>query len=488
MSSQGAVLLGYQEPTLAVVPEGLTRSEADDAADLAAAYGMKPDPWQKTVLDWWLGLRKGGGWLAPRRGLVVPRQNGKNGVLEMDELFKMVLLGRRILHTAHEVKTARKAFLRLLGFFDNERQWPELARMVKEIRRTNGQEAVVLENGGSCEFIARSKNSGRGFTVDDLVCDEAQELTEDALGALLFTISAAPSGSPQQTFTGTPPAPDNNGEAFTRMRELAQAGGDGRLVWLEWSNEPGCDLDAPETIAQSNPGLAIRISMDTVLDERAVTDDVTFARERAGVWDASSVGSVIDPDTWAGMEDVRSRPGKPLAFGVNVSLDEKRAVISVAGRRADGRKHVELVPCCKVHAKVGSQCGGTKWVARRVAELDKRWKPTGFVLYPGGPAGKLILPIANEGVEPILLSGRELAQACGAFATAAMEDGLRHLGQPELNAAVDGARKRKLGDLWIWHAKDSAVDVKELYAATLACHGVDKKPKKRRKTGRAMAV
>src|SRR5699024_9206431 len=128
--------------------------------------------------------RKGGRWAAGRWGLAVPRQNGKNGVLEAVELYFMAVLGLKILHTAHEVKTARKAFIRIASFFENERKYPELAGMVKEVRKTNGQEAIVLHNGGSVEFIARSKGSGRGFTVDVLVCDEAQEYSEDAQAAL----------------------------------------------------------------------------------------------------------------------------------------------------------------------------------------------------------------------------------------------------------------------------------------------------------------
>lgn len=470
---------------MALVPSA-ARSEADDAGFLASAYELTPDPWQGTVLDGWLGLRPDGRWAATRRGLAVPRQNGKNGVLEIDELFKMVSLGRRILHTAHEVKTCRKAFLRLAGFFENERQWPELADLVKDIRRTNGQEAIILHNGGSCEFIARSKNAGRGFTVDDLVCDEAQELTEDALAALLPTISAAPSGMPQQTFTGTPPSPTNNGEVFTRMRKEALTGHKGRLAWFEWSNDPKADLDDPQTIANANPALGIRLGWETIEDERAAMDDETFARERAGVWGAGARRSVIDPDVWAELTDGRSQPGEPLAFGVNVSLDGKSAVIAVAGRRPDERVHVELVPCCRRHGRDGGGCPGTSWVADRAAELDQKWKPQGgFVLYPGGPAGAQILPMTNAGVEPVLISGRELAAACGLFYGLAIEDGLRHLGQPDLATAVDGAQKRMLGDAWIWHMKDSATEISPLYAATLAVHGVGKPSKKRRRTGRA---
>ena len=88
----------------------------------------------------------------------MPRQNGKNGVLEMVELYKSAVQGRKILHTAHEVKTCRKAFIRLKSFFESI-DYPELKDEVSAIRSTNGQEAIILKNGGSIEFIAYSKAS-----------------------------------------------------------------------------------------------------------------------------------------------------------------------------------------------------------------------------------------------------------------------------------------------------------------------------------------
>ena len=152
---------GVQLPSFELVPPS-GGDEGDQAVALASGYGLTADPWQASTLDAWLGRRPDGQWACPRCGLVVPRQNGKNAVLEIRELFGMIALGERILHTAHEVKTARKAFLRLCSFFENEREYPELAALVKEIRKTNGQEAIVLRNGGSVEFIARSKSSGNG--------------------------------------------------------------------------------------------------------------------------------------------------------------------------------------------------------------------------------------------------------------------------------------------------------------------------------------
>ena len=87
-----------------------TSNDVDDAVFLASEYGLKPDDWQEDVLESWLGRRRDGRWSASTCGLAVPRQNGKNGAIEIRELFGMVGLGERILHTAHEVKTARKAF------------------------------------------------------------------------------------------------------------------------------------------------------------------------------------------------------------------------------------------------------------------------------------------------------------------------------------------------------------------------------------------
>ena len=211
------------------------------------------DDWQALVLDDWLATGADGSWVHSRCGLSVPRQNGKNGALEGREVYGMAVIGERFLHSAHEVKTSRKAFRRLLGYFDDRRHYPELADMVADIRRTNGQEAIFLHNGGSVEFVARSKGSGRGFTVDVIVMDEAQELSDDALEALRSTNSAGPQGNPQIIFLGTPPGPRNNGEVFTRVRGGALGGTAARTCWHEWSAEPEADFDDEGAWAKAAP-------------------------------------------------------------------------------------------------------------------------------------------------------------------------------------------------------------------------------------------
>ena len=253
--------IGSQSPRLGVEPKR-RYTDGGDAADLVSAYGLIPDEWQRLVLDAWLGRDEFDKFTATTCGLSVPRQNGKNAVIEMAELYHLVAIGSKILHTAHEVRTARKAFLRLAGFFSDPR-YPELSGMVSYIRRTNGQEAIELVNGASIEFSARSKGAARGFTVDMAVFDEAQFLTNEQLEAITSTMAAAPLGNRQMVFTGTPPSPTMPCEVFGNVRADAINGTDKKLAWHEWSveNPPkASDFSGViEAVYETNPAMGIRL-------------------------------------------------------------------------------------------------------------------------------------------------------------------------------------------------------------------------------------
>lgn len=274
-----ARLKGRQQPSYQLTPRH-TDSYGPDAAALAEGYGMPPDPWQRLILDGWMGTLKDGRWAAGDCGVSVPRQNGKNGVIEFLELYDTAILGLKILHTAHEVKTCRKHFLRMKNYFENARQYPELAAAVDYIRNTNGQEAIVLTNGGSIEFIARSKSSGRGFTVDILVCDEAQELTDEQMEAIQPATSSAPSGNPQTIYAGTPTPPSSPGTVFERIRRTARTVKPKRTCWYEWGVEEIGDIHDPTRWAQANPSLGIRLVETVIESEVSKFTPEGFARER----------------------------------------------------------------------------------------------------------------------------------------------------------------------------------------------------------------
>lgn len=464
MSLTRAVLHGSQVPRVALAPKH-AYSHADDASFLASAYGLTPDEWQSTVLEAWLGERRDGKWAAGRCGLAVPRQNGKNGGLEVAELYKMVGMGRKILHTAHEVKTARKAFVRLASFFENERHWPELSALVKEIRKTNGQEAIVLTNGGSCEFVARSRGSGRGYTVDDLVCDEAQELTDEQLEALLPTISSAPSRNPQMIFTGTPPGPGSPGDVFTRMRTAGVAGKDKRLSWHEWSVEGHVNVADRALWTLTNPALGGRLSTAVIEDELAQMSEDGFARERLGRWasDAQQQWSVITKSSWDDRAVTETPADGRLAYGLDMSPDRSTMSVGVAMRGKSGPVHVEVAALWPGEAQ-----SPVDWLA-------ERWpNATAVVIDEQSPAMSLKTELEARHVKVTVTRAPDMAKACGMFADAVRDGSLTHFNQPELNAALAGATKRDIGQAggWGWNRKAPSVDITPLVAVTEALYGV----------------
>ena len=436
-------LLGVQEPRISNYPKA-SWSDADDCADLAAAYGLLPDEWQRNVLEAWMGRKGNGRWAAGRWGLAVPRQNGKNAILEMVELFFMTVLGLKILHTAHEVKTARKAFLRIASFFENERKYPELAEMVEYIRKTNGQEAIQLTNGGSIEFIARSKGSGRGFTVDVLVCDEAQEYDDDAQAALLPTISSAPSGDPLQILLGTPPSPGMNGDVFTRTRSAGVEGKDRRLAWVEWSAKSGVKPGLRAEWANTNPSLGIRLNASTVADEFAAMSQEMFIRERLGRWDEGAMGTkAVDSSSWDSLVvSAGDVPDGRRVVGVRFSPDG--ATVGVAGAV---KPEDDSDPFFVEAIEQRSTAEGTQWL---VDFLVERHDDLAQIVVDGkAGVGYLVNALRAEGVSAKTILTPSVGDATAAYSMmdAAIRNGsVRHSGQQDLDDQVKAALRRKIGN------------------------------------------
>jgi hypothetical protein len=465
---------GEQQPPVLSRPPFVS-SAGPEAVELARSAGLVLDPWQQFSLDVILAERSGDWkWAAFETGCLVARQNGKGAIIEALGLASLFLLDERLtLYGAHQFKTAQEHFLRMMSLIENT---PALRKLCKKPRTSHGEEGFERLNGARFRFVARSRQSARGFTGDRLIVDEAQELSRSAMGAVLPTLVSRP--NPQVNYFGTPPEESNDSEHWESVRDRGRTGDDATLAWLEWSSQVPDDLDSEVGVAQANPALGIRLTREAVQRERVSLDDEQFARERLTLWGSRSSKSVIDPDVWHGLEDLRSSASGQLTFGVDMPPNRAGTSIAVAGARTDGRTHVEIVE----HRK------GTGWVAGRLVELVE--KHGGQVaLDPSSPAGSLIPELQEAGIEPALISGREFAQACGAFYDAAMERrSVRHLGQPKLNVAVDAGRKRPLGDAWAWHRKDATSDISPLVAVTLALHVAGKPSKRRKKTGKAAFV
>jgi len=426
-----------------------------DAIDLAASVGLVLDPWQCHVLKQMLSRREDGLWSAFEVGLVVPRQNGKGAVLEARVLAGLFLFeGESLtLWSAHQFKTCREAFRRVVGYIENN---SELKSRVKTIRTSHGEEGIELKTGQRLQFVARSRTSGRGFTGDVAILDECQVLDAEDIAALLPTLSTRP--NPQVIYTGTV---DDAASQLRGLRERALAGGDTSLAYMEWSAPDDADPSDPQAWAQANPALGIRISQEFIAREyAAMSNDLDwFKQERLSIWPKRQAESVFAEPAWLACVDESSTMNDPVCFGIDVSPDRTWAAIGAAGTRPDGSKHVELVEFRR----------GTGWVVDRVTELVNKWRPSAIVVDAGGPAGSLLADLEAARIEVTLTSTRDYAQACGMFFDAVDGGFLHHLGQTELNDAALIAKRRPLGDAWAWSRKSSTdVSISPLVAVTLA--------------------
>ena len=172
-------------------------------------------------------------------------------------------------------------------------------------------------------------------------------------------------------------------------------------------------------------------------------------------------------DQWQACIDLDSSPIDPVCFAFDITPDRSTACIAVAGYREDGLAHIEVVE----HRR------GTRWVVAEIVRLAKHHRHSTVVCDAYGPAGSLLTELENLGVDVLVTSAGDQAQACGQFYDA-VADGqtLRHLDTAELTAAVDGATTRPLGESWAWSRKKSTVDISPLVACTLAMWGSTQRP------------
>lgn len=458
-----------------MLPSGIVSSGFPAVEATCRKCGLRFDPWQRDLNRCILAKAADGSYAADTVVLSIPRQVGKTydvgGLVFADSIINP---DTTTVWTAHRFTVARETFNALKAVATSERLSPHIDP--DEITTAAGNECIPFRNGSRILFKARERGAIRGFSkVRRLILDEAQILTEAAMSDLAPTQNQAV--NPQIILMGTPPKPTDPGEVFANLRMEALEGMSEDVLYVELSAPDGCDLDDIEAWRIANPSLGTRTPVKAIRRlRRLLPSDDDFAREALGIWGASAGTAVITADEWFALEDRQSKAGPHKAWGLDVTPDQKHAAIGVGSDRPDGMRHVELV----------EHRSGTAWAPARMAELKAKWGGD-VALDPASPAGSLLSDLIAAGVDPVLVSGREMTQACGEFYTAATDSKLlRHIGQPKLNVAVDAGRKRTVQDAWAWHRRDSTSDISPLVAVTLASHLLGVPSSKRERSGQAM--
>jgi len=459
-----------QRPTvLHLPPDVADYTLGDIAVDFAETIGLELYDWQAYCLRNILARRPDGNWAARDSCLEVPRQNGKNSVLEALELYLVFLGGARlVIHSAHEQPTAEMHFSRLRSLIEASDDLMEAMPRGGNngFYTANGQERITLANGAQIKFKTRTKKSGRGPSPDAIVFDEAMELDQRALGALTPSLSARKKA--MLVFTSS--SPRSHSSMLWRLRKRALAGDGGRLFYAGWNSDPDVDLRDEDNWFLCNPSLGMGSGdrpgkeVDAMRADLDLLPPEEFAIEHLGVPEdlAGDSAAVIPLEQWDGLEDKASEAVGRVVLALDVSPDRKWSCISAAGRRDDGVFTVETV----------SHRPGTSWVVGEIGDLLKRAGASSVRVEKGGPAGSLIAQLTEAGVEVDEVATADLTKATGLFIDSCLSGQLRHLGQQSLRSAVVAAQLRASGDAELWSRRSSKMDITPLVAATLALGGV----------------
>ena len=448
-------LIGRRRPTYRLVPRRASSSAGREAVELVASIGVELDPWQADVLTDAMGRDRTGNWVADEVVEVVGRQNGKTVILLGRALWGALLGDEHLtVFSAHQFKTARESFLQLKSWCET----PALAAYQPVIRTGAGNESVEFPGRGRIQFIARSRTSGRGFSPDCAILDEAFELDDMALEALKPALAAA--RAPQMWFASSAPHPTSS--VLRRLCLRGRAGGAERLVYHEWCAADDCEIDDPRAWAAANPAMGRRLSAEYTRSEMEALDAEGFKRERLGHWHEDESASVIPAALWRSLGNPGARAVRSRVLALDVTPDRRRSCIAAAGRMDDDRILVEVI----------AEREGVGWIVDETAALVAEHEPAAVLVDGAGQSQSLILPLEKAGVEVVRTGPAEMAAACGQFHDAAIERTLVHLGQGVLDAAVEGSRQRVLGDAWAWSRRSSHSNVAPLVAASLAHFGV----------------
>lgn len=423
--------------------------------------------WQQLVVDVGLEVDPLSGELVYREVvLTVPRQSGKTTLIlgvAVHRAQAFLHLGRQnIAYAAQNGVYARDKLL--------DDQVPILEASpftaLMRVRRTNGHEAVLWDNGSKHTILAGTEKAGHSKTLDLVFIDEAfaqiDWRVEQGTSPAMITRT-----SPQRWVVST--AGDEKSLYLKAKvdagRQRARLGLTEHVAYFEWSADPDADPGSEETWKSCMPALKHEGNPGGTQPIEAVAAEFEsmplgeFKRAFLNLWGGTQGDPVIAEEHWAACldPDDTERDGSPAAITFDIPPDRSSGAIGSA-KQVDGAMHVDVL----------DHRPGTGWMVDRLVELKRKHPRAVFACDATGPAGSLLDPLEKAGVKAKAMTTREHQQACGGFYDDVIGHTLKHRGRPELDAAVAGAEKRVVGDSWLWSRKNSSVDISPLVAVTLA--------------------
>ncbi len=436
-------------------------------ARLSAALGWPPMPWQRQVADVALEIDPTTGeWAYPTVIVIVQRQAGKTSLIGSTSVHRSITgTDRGVWYTAQRRQDARDNWMLLVKRL---RRSP-LAGLIK-VRESNGSETVTFPTGSEYRVFAPSEDALHGKATHLVTVDEGWAFDEVRGDELVQAIVPGFTTTPGQLWI---PSAAGTGKS-TWLRGLVDTGrlfveADRRdtIAFFYWGIADDVDPADLGAVALAHPGYGYTLRPQGLIHAASTMKAGEFARAYGSRWTGASERAIPALLWLSGADPAAPLPDRgTAALGFDVGLEAGDAAVMMAWRDAAGIAHVEV-------AEIGD---GATWLPARLVDLAVTLDPAAVAFDRYGPAVAAGDAATRAGLELASTSTDDFVIACASFLAQLVAGTLKYTPHPALDAAVEAAAKRAIGDRWAWGRRSSTSTIAPLVAATLALWALDHVP------------
>jgi phage terminase large subunit-like protein len=427
------------------------KSRVDEVIELAEKIGQPLLEWQKLILKDMLTIDNNNQFIKRSTLLLIARQSGKSHLARMRVLAGLFCFGEKdILMMSSNRSMALKSFNIIADIIERNdflRVQLKNGDPKKGIRRTNGDERIILESGAQVEVVAATSDGARGRTADLLWIDELREVTEVAMDASKSVTLTRPNS--QRLFTS------NAGDAFSKvlndLHEQCLNHPPKSLGFYEYSAPPFCDIWDRKAWAMANPSLGYLIPEEAI-EETIATSTMEAARTETLCQWISSISSPFTPGSW---EDICERsmemsPGPLTVFAFDIDMSRRNAALIAGQILPDGRIGVALVQTWESQISVDELK-----IAAEIKGWCDSYKPR-VVLYDRYTTLAVAERLQKSGVMVETIVGAEFYAACSTLKDQIDNKRVVHAGQDVLDQQMQNCGAKSTDSSWRLIRKASA--------------------------------
>lgn len=467
---------GSTEPRIATPAAGPLTPETSygyDMIEFAELIGLPLDPWERLAAIR-IGERLSSG--RPRYRIVliiVARQNGKTTLARVWILYCLFWLRLGTVLGMNTDRGYARVQWEIACALAAEHLGDEIADVVKRLNA----EALVTNYGTDYRIAANNRRAGRSLTIAFLLADELREHQNwDGWTAAKNAMNAVPHGQVLAiTNMGDSTSVVLNALRDSAIKAIDDGDDESDICLLEWSAEPGAELDDLRALAMANPNLGARVDTRSLLKEarrvKASGDPEQIVKFRTEVLCqyVPLLDPAIDPELWADaagpLPDLAEHRDR-VALCLDVSLDGMHASL-IAAAKIDGVTYVDPVA-------TWDGADGVRALAAELPEIVRRVRPRVVGYWPNGPAAAIAADLERPGtrwprrVDLVALRAEQTA-ACMAIPGLIKTKELTHGDDPLINAHVGNTQRLRRGDAWVF-ARNGSAPIDASYAMAGAVH------------------